>query len=236
MRWKLLRRRLSVAAPRVIVRSHLTWPLRWALVAVMLGFSAAIAMWAFEFGKDIAGLDRGEKRELTRLRAEAATLRQERDGAQAIANTAESLLRTERATVEQLTEKIRQLETRNQALQADLGFFERLLPVANAGVQVRALQAEPTMPGQIRYQMLVMQQGAQAAEFAGRYEVVLAGTLGGRPWKLPMPGGGKPLRLRQYVRVEGLIDHAPEAVLQTVQATIRDEKGVVRASQTLQMP
>jgi hypothetical protein len=33
MRWKLLRRRLSVSAPRVIVRSHLPWPLRWLVVA-----------------------------------------------------------------------------------------------------------------------------------------------------------------------------------------------------------
>ncbi len=57
MRWKLLRRRLSVSKPRLIERSHLPWPLRWAALAVMLGFSAALAHWAFEFGKDIAGLD-----------------------------------------------------------------------------------------------------------------------------------------------------------------------------------
>ena len=68
MRWKLLRRRLSVSAPRMIVRSHLPWPLRWAALAVMFGFSAAIALWAFEFGKEIAGLDRGAKEELAQLR------------------------------------------------------------------------------------------------------------------------------------------------------------------------
>jgi hypothetical protein len=69
MRWKLLRRRLSVSAPRMIVRSHLPWPLRWAVVALVFGFSAALALWAFEFGKDIAGLDRGSKEELAQLRA-----------------------------------------------------------------------------------------------------------------------------------------------------------------------
>jgi hypothetical protein len=62
MRWKLLRRRLSVSAPRMIVRSHLPWPLRWAVVALTLGFSAALALWAFEFGKEIAGLDRQRTR------------------------------------------------------------------------------------------------------------------------------------------------------------------------------
>ena len=76
MRWKLLRRRLSVSAPRMIVRSRLPWPLRWAALAMMLGFSAAIALWAFEFGKSIAGLERGDKEELLQLRAEAGLLRQ----------------------------------------------------------------------------------------------------------------------------------------------------------------
>ena len=67
MRWKLLRRRLSVSAPRMTVRSHLPWPIRWAVAALALGFSAALALWAFEFGKGIAGLDRDDKVELIEL-------------------------------------------------------------------------------------------------------------------------------------------------------------------------
>ena len=79
MRWKLWRRRLSVSAPRMIVRSHLPWPLRWAVAALALGFSGALAMWAFETGKNIAGLDRDAKEELSRLRVEVAQLRDERE-------------------------------------------------------------------------------------------------------------------------------------------------------------
>ena len=50
---------------------------------MVFGFSAAIALWAFEFGKDIAGLDRDAKEELTRLRVEVQQLREQRDKAQA---------------------------------------------------------------------------------------------------------------------------------------------------------
>ena len=32
----------------MIVRSHLPWPLRWVVLAVAFGFSAALALWAFE--------------------------------------------------------------------------------------------------------------------------------------------------------------------------------------------
>ena len=59
---------------------------RKRVLALMLGFSAAIALWAFEFGKDIAGLDRGAQQELERARDELTQLRSQRDKAQAIAS------------------------------------------------------------------------------------------------------------------------------------------------------
>lgn len=235
MRWKLLRRRLSVSAPRMIVRSHLPWPLRWAVAAVVLGFSAAIALWAFEFGKGIAGLDRDAKEELTRLRAEVVKLRTDGDRAISVANTAESLLKAERAAQERLAQQLRQLDAEKQALQADLGFFEKLLPAAGEGVQLRGLQAEAKAPGELRYQLLVMQTGKSPAEFSGRYELLLTGLLAGKAWTMSLPGGAKPLQLRQYARVEGMIDLPPDAVIKTVQARVIDGQGAVRATQTVKL-
>jgi hypothetical protein len=72
------------------------------VVAVVLGFSAAIAMWAFEFGKDIAG-PRPRCQGGTRPTArEVTTLRDEREQAQSVANTADSLLKAEKAAQERL--------------------------------------------------------------------------------------------------------------------------------------
>ena len=53
MRFRLLRRRLTINSPRMAVRSALPWPFRWAMAALVFGFCAAIALWAFEFGKVI---------------------------------------------------------------------------------------------------------------------------------------------------------------------------------------
>ena len=72
MKFRLFRRRLTISSPRMSVRSGLPWPVRWMLGAIVLGFSAAIALWAFEFGKGIAGLDSDAKDELKMLRAEVA--------------------------------------------------------------------------------------------------------------------------------------------------------------------
>ena len=233
MRWKLWRRRLSVSAPRMIVRSHLPWPLRWAVAAVVLGFSAAIALWAFEFGKDIAGLDRDAKSQVAQLRAEVERLRAENERALTVARTSESLLKTERASQERLAQAVRQLEEEARSLKADLGFFERLIPSSGPGLQVRGLQAQVMAPGQLRYQMLMMHSARTSAEFTGRYEVTLSGSLAGRPWTMPATGGAKDMKLRQYLRIEGLVDHPPQAVIKTLQVRVLDETGAVKATQSV---
>jgi hypothetical protein len=237
MRWKLLRRRLSVSAPRMIVRSHLPWPLRWAVAALALGFSAALALWAFEFGKNIAGLDRDAKAELARLRIEVAELRSEREKALSIANTADSLLKAERVAQDRLARELKQVEAENMALKNDLGFFERLLPAGtgDAGLSIRGLQAEAVSDGQLRYQLLLMQPGRARSEFNGRYEMSLGGTLDGKPWTQPQQGGPQPLQLRQYRRIEGVIDHPPQAVVHTVTVKVTDSRGAVLASHTLKL-
>ncbi len=236
MRWKLIRRRLSVSAPRMIVRSHLPWPIRWAVAALVFGFSAALALWAFEFGKQFAGLEPHAKEELVQVRKDLDQLRQERDQAQSAANAADSLIKTERSANALLASEIRLLQERAQALEADLGFFERLLPAGGQPIQLRALQADVIAPGQLRYQVLVMQNGTNAREFNGTFDIVLGGTRGDKPWSASLPNGPKQLKLRQYVRLEGMIDYPPDAVLKAVQARVSDPQGAVQASGSVKLP
>jgi hypothetical protein len=233
MRWKLLRRRLSISAPRMSVRRHLPWPLRWAVLALALGFSAALALWAFEFGKSIAGLDRRSAQELERLRVEVAQLRSEREKASSIADTADSLLKADKAVQERLVQQLKLAEADNLALKSELGFFERLLPIGvGEGLVIRGLQAELPSPGQVHFQLLVMQSGKSPVEFKGRYEITLAGTLDGKPWVYAPPAGAQPLALKQYVRVEGMLDHSPQAVVKTVSVKIIDGNGLFKAGLT----
>lgn len=238
MRWKLLRRRLSISAPRMSVRSHMPWPLRWAAVALMFGFSAALALWAFEFGRNLAGLDHSDqvmRVELKQLRLEAEQLRGERDKAQSIANTADSLLKAERAAQERLVAQLKTLEAENLALKGDLGFFERLLPAAGGnGPAVRALHAEVAGAGKLHYQLLVMQQGGRdSTEFKGRCELLLSGILDNRPWTLPVGDTGTQhtLQFRQYQRVEGVVQYPAQAIVKQVQVRVVDANGQVRTTQ-----
>ena len=236
MRWKLLRRRLST--PRVTVRRHMPWPIRWLSGALVLGFSAAIALWAFETGKDLAGLDRSAKVELAQLREERETLKDERDKAQALANTADSLLKAEKAAEQSLAAELKRSEDDRLALKADLGFFQQLIPQGGGtpeGLSVRGFQVETVAPGHVRYQLLVMQGGRTAVQFSGRYELVLSGTLDGQPWTSQASASAQPLQVKQYARVEGMVDCPPQAVVKSAQVKVTDAGGAVRALQTLKL-
>ena len=235
MRWKLLRRRLTISAPRMSVRSAMPWPLRAAGAAIVLGFCAAIGLWAFELGKDIAGVDGGAREELHLLREELVLLRSERDRAQSILNTSGSLITVERAAQERLAAQIRQLQAENRALREDLGFFEKLIPAGGSeAVKIRGLQAEVVAGTQLKFQVLVIQPVKNAPEFRGRLELAISGTLDGKPWMMPLPDGPMPLQFRQYRRVEGLVDLPPEAVVKNVSAKVV-EGTVSRAVQNVSL-
>ncbi len=235
MKFRLFRRRLTISSPRMAVRSSLPWPLRWMAGALMLGFSAAIALWAFEFGKGIAGLDTGAKEELQMLRQEVSTLRADRDKAQSIANTSGSLLTAEKAAQEKMQSQIKQLEVENRSLRDDLGFFEKLLPASSTeAASIRSLQAEVLSATQLKWQVLVIQPVKNAPTFNGRLELTVNGTLAGKPWVMALPGGAQALEFKQYRRVEGVLDLPPQAVVKTVTAKVM-EGTVVRSVQTFKM-
>ncbi len=225
----------------MIVRSRVPWPFRWAMLAVTFGFSSALAVWAFELGKHhlvaagpafpgvaAEGLAAGSQAD-----DDLGRLRNDRDKAQSIANTADSLLKAERTTQERLLGRIKNLEAENVALKGDLGFFERLLPMGGkGGVVVRGLQAEVMRAGQLRFQLLVMQQGKTPAEFKGRYELTLHGLIDGKSWSQVLPQD-RMLQFRQYQRVEGVLDFPQPAVLQGMQIRVVDAQGGLRASEDI---
>jgi hypothetical protein len=241
MRFRLLKRRLTISAPSMAIRSTMPWPLKWAVAAVVLGFCAAIALWAFEFGKDITGIDQDEKAQLAKLQIEVAKLRSERDKAQSVANVSGSLLATEKATQEKLVQTVKQLETENRTLKDDLGFFERLIPTsATESVAIRGLQAEVMPNHQLKWQVLVLQSTKNPNEYKGRLDLVVAGVLTGKAWSMSLQGGGQSFDVKQYRRLEGLIDLPIGVSVKSVTVKVMDNgangsNGPTRATQSIKL-
>lgn len=236
MRLRRLRRRFFMTGPRLSVRKTLPWPLRWLMAALMLGLSAAVALWAFEFGKSIAGLDAGARQELGYLRGESKRLHGKLRELQESAAAVESLRAAERAASDALAERVRQLEADNRGLRDDLAFFEKLIPASSTSggsLDIRGLQAEVIGDGvQLRWQVLVIQPTRNAPEFKGRMELVLAGLRDGKPWTSEPPAVARELQLQQYRRVEGVVQIPERVMVKTV--TVRLLQGAsVRAMQAL---
>lgn len=236
MRLRRLRRRFFLTGPRLSVRRSLPWPLRWLLAALVLGLSGAVALWAFEFGKSIAGLDAGARQELRYLRGESRRLHEQVRELQQTATAAESLRATERAAADALAERMRQLEADNRGLRDDLAFFEKLIPASSTSgtaPDIRGLQAELIGDGvQLRWQVLVIQPVRNAPEFKGQLELVLGGMRDGKPWTSSPPVLTRELQLQQYRRVEGVAQVPAQLMVKTV--TVRLLQGTsVRAMQSL---
>ncbi len=240
MRLRLLRRRLTISAPRMMVRSAFPWPIRWALAATVIGFCLAIGLWAFEFGREIAGIEGGTQAELVRLReqaamrdAELAQTRVQRDEAQSVANTANTLITAEKASSEKILMQLKALEDENRRLKDDLGFFEKLTPsLGTEGVTIRALQADTQPDGKIRWQVLLIQAKKNPAEFTGHLELAFVGVMNGKPWTAVGSGAeGIPVKLGQYGRLEGFYDVPAQVLVKGITVKLF-QGGVLRATQS----
>ena len=206
----------------------------------MLGFCAAIALWAFEFGRDIAGLENGGQAEVQQLRTQLEALkmemeaaREQRDQAQSIANTAGTLVVAEKASSEQVNAQVKLLEAENRRLRDDLGFFEKLIPADSTDpVAIRGLQAETFDNGKIRWQVLVIQSKKNAPELVGKLEIMLTGMSNGKPWNGSV--STTPLKITQYGRMEGSLDIPAQVTVKGLTAKVVDGS-TVRASQSIKL-
>ena len=206
----------------------------------MLGFCGAIALWAFEFGRDIAGLENGGQAQIQQLRAqivalkaEMETAREQRDQAQSIANTAGTLVAAEKASSEQVNSQVKQLEAENRRLRDDLGFFEKLMHTDSTDpVAIRGLQAESFDNGKIRWQVLVIQSKKNAPELVGRLEIQLTGMSNGKPWS--GAATTMPIKILQYGRLEGTLEIPAQVSVKGLTAKVIDGQAV-RASQSIKL-
>ena len=219
------------------VRSALPWPVRWVILALVAGFCGAIALWAFELGKDLAGLDQNVKTQLVKVQTELVDLqyqldsaKAERDKAQVVANTADTLMTAEKVAQARLQEVNQQLQEEIQRLRGDLGFFDLLVPSPAKGaspVSIRGLQVKQLDAHTVDWQVLVVQAAKNPPMFTGQLDVVFSGILDKQPWSHADAGNPRALSLKQYERLGGVYTVPPRVQVTSITAKVRDGKKVL---------
>jgi hypothetical protein len=242
-RFSKLRQRFGIAAPRMSVRTHVPWYLRWLGIAVMLAFSAALAAWMYDAGRRFAGFDRSEvEQELSAARSELAKMRDELERLRAIANAADSKVSIERTAQQKLAQQARALEQDNARLREELAIFESMLSsdtASAAPLSVLRFKVEPdTLPGEFRYRVLLLASGPRRGrDYQGRLELAVNLTEGGRSAIIMVPGQGQSdsatfrLAFKHFQRVDGIFRVNPAAKVVSVQVRIY-ETGTVEPKVT----
>ncbi len=246
--FRFLRRRMTIAAPKMAVRTHIPWYLRALFLIVVLSISIAFAAWIYDAGRRFAGFDRDEvQQELTDLRTRTQSLTRETERLRAEQNAAGSKLAIEQTTQRNLALQVHGLEAENARLKEDLAMFEGMVSserlegsfsIAGSKLSVEA--------GQLKFRLLLT-RGArtgsimgrqQEPEFAGRLEFQLDPEAKGNGAIIRLPSseeagvGATQVRFRYFQRVEGSLALPAGSVPRQVLIRLL-EGDRLRASQTV---
>ena len=231
-RWKLIRQRFGIAAPRVEIQTRIPWYWRWAGLAVLFGIAAAAAGWIYDAGRRFAGFDRSEVvTELQTVRGELDAARIELARLRAIANAADSRVSIERTAQETLAQQVRALEQELARVREELAMVEQMLTSEERHTQTLSIyrfKVEPdVLPGEYRYRLLLLTPtDRRGRDFNGRLELVVNLQEGGQSAMMSFPEPGDAaaaqfrLTFKYFRRVEGTFRVNPRAKVDSVQARV----------------
>lgn len=223
LKLRRFRRRFGIAAPRVVVRSHVPW--QWlVMAAAVLLLIVVTIVWSIMQHNEAGAMGR----ELDAVRQQLQAQQEELLQLRSTAGTEQNVVHMERAAQQQLLGRVQGLERENAALKEDILLFERLIPVVGEEAAVRIENFRLTKEGRGRYRyrlLLAFQPSKQAPDFHGRLQLAVAYALAGKELQLLLPGRGGDgadyqIDLKHFLRREGIVELPEGAVFKSIEARI----------------
>lgn len=224
-----VRQTFGISAPKMAVRTHLSW--RWRVPA-LLGLVALIAgmwWWGFDFGQFLGGFNRSAVAERqARLEADAAAARNENAQLRARVAELESDLNVTRGAQATLSRQALELQNENTQMKEELAFLRTLFSDTDkpGTVTIRRLTAEKDRDDVYRFSMLVVRGGNPTDEFSGQLTLLANVAAGGRSSVLTLPDDqpdtatALKLKFKYYQRIEGTFRVPPGGQLKSLQARV----------------
>lgn len=232
MGWRKVKRRFGIAAPRLSVRPHVAWYLRWGMTLPFVLAALALAWFAYDSGLELAGFNRGQtQQELVALRAKVSGLRDENLALNKKIAEYEQQLQIEQGRGNETARQLKLLNDQVAQLQEDLAFFQNLTASQGkaGGVAIHRLVLErDQLPGEYRVRMLLVQGGQRVTEFAGGYQIVASVVQDGRKSTriYPQDASGNaryPLNFKYYQRLEQGVKLPVDAQLKNIQVRVFEQ-------------
>jgi hypothetical protein len=252
MLWRRVRQHFGISAPRMAVRTALSWPWRALAVVTLLVVIGGMWWWGFDFGQIFGGFNRREvEAKLAAIETEAVQLRAEVAELRVKSTALDSELGIAKGAEATLGKQVRELQSENSQLKEELVFLQKLVADSNkqVGLQIQRLSVERLRDDQFRYSLLVVRGGNPTAAFEGHLTlaatVIPPATAGATPrptvTALPddQPDTAAPLKLnfKYYQRVEGSFRVPPGSQLRSLTArAFEDGQASPRATRSLNLP
>ncbi len=217
------RRRFVITAPRVVVRTHVSW--HWYAAGGALAALVVLTIVGLALQRGDAG---AMETELESLRLQVRSLDEELLRYRATAGTESNAVQMERSTQQRLLDRVRALELENAVLKEDMIIFERLIPAAGEEGALRIENFRVVSDGaqNLRYRVLIsFRSGKQTPEFRGRLEFLVTFVQRGKSEEMVIPsrrerGGEFQVEVRNFLRKEGAFELPAGARLQSVEARV----------------
>ena len=224
-----VRQTFGISAPRMAVRTRLSW--RWRAFALLGGLALIAGMWwwGFDFGQFLGGFNRSAVAEKqARLEADAATLKDENIRLRAKLAELESELNVTHGAQTTLSRQALDLQNENTQMKEELAFLRKLFSDTGkpGTVTIQRLTAEKDRDDVYRFGMLVVRGGNPSDEFSGQLTLLANVAAGGHNSTLTLPDDQPDtapallLKFKYYQRVEGTFRVPNGAQLKSLQARV----------------
>lgn len=227
------RRKFSISAPRLSVRPHVPWYIRWAITVPFIVAAAVMVWWAYGSGLELAGFHRGQaERELDGLRDQVASLQAENATLSNQAASFERQAQIEHAANVETANQVKALNDENARLKENLTFFQNL-PLTKGDhegeLSILRLKVErDALPGEYHCRMILVQSVKQRGkEFVGNMQLVINADQEGKKLAMRFPLESAPnevaayrLNFKYYQVIDRAFKLSPEIRIESVQVRV----------------
>ncbi|HTR57031.1 MAG TPA: DUF6776 family protein [Casimicrobiaceae bacterium] len=240
-----VRQTFGISAPRMAVRTHLSW--RWKAPALLALLVVIVGMWwwGFDFGQFLGGFNRGaivERQE--KVESEMAATQDENAKLRARTAELESDLNMMRGAQATLSKQALDLQSENTQMKEELAFLRTLFSQSGkpGTIAIQRLAAERERDDIYRFSMLVVRGGKPADDFTGQLSLSANLAAAGHTSVLTLPDDqpetapALKLQFKYYQRIEGTFRVPPGAQVKSLQARVLEPgQSTPKATRTLNL-
>ena len=228
---KSLKKKFGISAPRVAVRPHFPWYLRWLTIIVVIGFTLGLGLYLgiYDTGRKFANFDmQGTSNELDRVSKLNMQLQQDNETLRIEAIGLERRAQMEVAARDDLVKQVKTLGDESIRLKEDLAFLQTFMSgneMAGSGVSVYHFKlTRGQSSGEFRYSLLLVQGKQRTKDFQGNLEFTVNLLQNGRKVAMPLPDDSpsktSSVNFKFYQRVEKSFHLQPDVIVESLQVRV----------------